>query len=289
MPIITAQLAVTVNKTVVGPFDFSLFKLTQDWGEGASNAGDPGGGGTAAAPGDATWDFNFFNTSTWTTPGGTYVATASATTSVDGLGSYFWSGPGLVADLNAWIATPAQNFGWLLRGDETANSVKRFFSGEDATVSNRPKLALTYGVAPPLTRREEWLRQYFHIGQFVDDFADLEGDGILNQIEYALGYSPKAANPPALAAVTNATGSIFTVTFRRDPRATDLTYRLQTSPDLVTWTTVVESIAGAAPSGAAFVSDNVIGPDAPMRLVTAGEVLVPGSKRFARLVVLRQP
>ena len=288
-PIVSAQLAVTVNKTVVGPYDFSLFKLTQDWGEGASNAGDPGGGGTPAAPGDATWDFNFFNTSNWTTPGGTFVATASATASVDAPGAYLWSGPGLVADINAWIAAPAQNFGWLLRGDETANSVKRFFSGEDPVVSNRPKLTVTYGIAPALTRREEWLQQYFFIGQFVDDFADLDGDGISNQIEYALGYSPKAANPPALTASTNPAGSVLNVTFRRDPRAIDLTYRLQTSPDLVTWTTVVESIAGAAPAGAAFVSENVIAPEAPMRLISAQEVFAPGTKRFARLVVVRQP
>ncbi len=287
-PIVSAELAVTVSKAVTGPFDFSLFKNTQDWGEGASNAGDPGGGGTPAAPGDATWTFNFFNTSNWTTPGGTAVATASATTQVAGNGTYLWSGPGLIADVNAWIATPAQNFGWMLRGDETANSVKRFFSGEDSTVSNRPKLTIAYGVAPALTRREEWLQQYFYIGQFVDDFADLEGDGISNQIEYASGYSPKAANPPALIASTNANGSLFNVTFRRDPRATDLTYRLQTSPDLVTWTTVVQSVGGAPPSGAALLSDNVIAPEAPMRLVTAQEVLVPGSRRFARLVVVRE-
>ena len=287
-PIVSAQLALTVSRTNVGPFDFSLFKLTQDWGEGASNAGEPGGGGTTAASGDATWSFNFFNTGNWTTPGGTFVASASATTSVNGLGAYSWSGPGLVADIAAWIAAPAQNFGWLLRGDETVNSAKRFFSGEDATVSNRPKLTIAYGIAPPLTRREEWLQQYFFIGQFVDDFADLEGDGLGNQIEYALGYSPLAANPPALTATTNAAGSVFNVTFRRDPRATDLTYRLQTSPDLVTWTTVVQSIAGAAPTGAAFVSDSVIAPDAPMRLVTASEVLAPGGRRFARLVVVRQ-
>ena len=122
----------------------------------------------------------------------------------------------------------------------------------------------------------------------MSDTADLEGDGIGNQIEYALGYSPFAANPPALTATIGG-GSLFHVTFRRDPRATDLTYRLQTSPDLVTWTTVVESIAGAAPAGAAFVSENVIGAEAPMRLVAAEEVLAPGSKRFAQLVIIRQP
>ena len=32
-------------------------------------------------------------------------------------------------------------------------------------------------------------QQYFPIGQFVSDPADLEGDGMGNQIEYAPGYS----------------------------------------------------------------------------------------------------
>ncbi len=37
----------------------------------------------------------------------------------------------------------------------------------------------------------------------------------------------------------------FTYTFRRDPLATDLTYNLQTCSDLVGWTTIASSVAGA--------------------------------------------
>ena len=289
-PILAAQLTLFVNRTTAGPSDISLFKLGEDWGEGASNAGPQGGAGIAAATGDATWTYRFFNTSTWTTPGGTFAASASAAAIVGGESTFpSWSGEGMVSDINAWIAAPAQNFGWLLRGDETVASAKRFASGEDAIAANRPKLLLTYATTPALTRREQWLRQYFLVGQFVDDTADLDGDAIVNQIEYAMGYSPLAANPPALTATTAGGGTTFDVSFRRDPRATDLTYRLQTSPDLVTWTTVVESIGGAAPAGAALVSDDIIGAEAPMRLVSGREVLAPGGKRFARLVIVRQP
>ena len=198
----------------------------------------------------------------------------------------FWQG--LVAVNQAWRDNPLVNFGWGLIGDETVQSAKRFHSGEDPQPLLRPKLVVSYAFSPPATRREEWLRQYFPLGQFVDDFADLDGDAMTTRIEYAMGYSPFAPNPPALTVTTNLEGTALIVTFRRDPRATDLTYRLQTSSDLVAWTVAVESIAGAVPTGPALVSDNVIAPEAPLRLVTAQPPLVPGDNRaFARLVVLR--
>ncbi len=285
----SASLALDMNKGVGSSFPFTLRRLLEDWGEGASNSGDPGGQGVPAQSGDATWTNRFFPGIAWTTAGGRFSSSISATTNVGFEAVYTWTSAALAADVQGWHDNPSVNFGWILSGDETATSAKRFSSGEDAVAALRPQLTVSYTVAPPATRREAWLQQYFPIGQFVDDFADLDGDGVGNQIEYATGQSPFAANAPALTATTNADGTLFSVTFRHDPRATDLTYRLQTSPDLVTWTTVVESIAGAVPSRAAFVSENVIAPEAPMRLVVAGEVLVSGSKRFARLVVLRQP
>lgn len=287
--VISSRVALNMNKAAGGTLPFVLRRALDDWGEGASNAGEPGGQGVPAAPGDVTWNARFFPGTLWATPGGRFSASASATTTVGFEGIYNWISGALAADVQGWHDNPSVNFGWILSGDETQTSAKRFSSGEDPVPALRPQLTVSYTYAPPATRREEWLQQYFPIGQFVDDFADLDGDGVGNQIEYASGRSPFAANAPALTATTNADGSLFSVTFRRDPRATDLTYRLQTSPDLMTWTTVVESIAGAAPTGAAFVSENVIAPEAPMRLVAAGEVLVPGRKRFARLVVLRQP
>ena len=39
-------------------------------GEGASNAGDPGGMGAPAVVNDATWVHTFYNTGFWIAPGG---------------------------------------------------------------------------------------------------------------------------------------------------------------------------------------------------------------------------
>ena len=79
----------------------------------------PGGAGAQAEAGDATWLHTFYNTSFWTTPGGDFSPTLSATTTVSTVNTtYTWSGSGLLADVQAWVSNPASNFGWVIRGNE---------------------------------------------------------------------------------------------------------------------------------------------------------------------------
>lgn len=115
-------------------------------GEGSSNAGSPGGGGAPAQPGDATWLHNFFNTSFWTSAGGDTAASVSASTAVSTNNRlYTWSGSGLVADVQSWVADPASNFGWLMTGNESnQQSAQRFHTSENA--SNKPQLTVTYAL-----------------------------------------------------------------------------------------------------------------------------------------------
>ena len=91
-----------------GPFpaevSVSLNKVLRNWGEGASDAGEPGGAGIQAEPGDATWLHTFYNSALWTTPGGDFSATASATTPITTSNTtYTWSGSGLIADVQSWF------------------------------------------------------------------------------------------------------------------------------------------------------------------------------------------
>ncbi len=138
-------LTLTVSKTISGAQTLTLHRVLANWGEGSSNAGDPGGKGATAATGDATWIHTFSNTSLWAAPGGDYSDTTSASQSVAGPGNYTWNSAQLLADVQAWIASPAANFGWILLGDESANgTAKRFNSREFATASQRPKLTLEY-------------------------------------------------------------------------------------------------------------------------------------------------
>ena len=71
---------------------------------------------------------------------------------------------------------------------------------------------------------------------------DTDGDGIANQLEYALGGNPNVNSQSALPtrAVQNITvlgvpNDYFTLTFRRYPNAEDLTYAVEFSSDLSGW------------------------------------------------------
>jgi hypothetical protein len=127
---------------------FRLYKLTADWGEGTSSSA--GGAGAAATTNDATWNFRFFNSQSWSTSGGDYVASPSDSVMIDNPGVYTFSGSGLLTDYKSWVTNPATNFGWILIGDETANnSAKRFTSREGAAAA-APKIFVNYntGVTP---------------------------------------------------------------------------------------------------------------------------------------------
>jgi hypothetical protein len=148
----SVSLTMRMTKTIGGGYDFDLHRMLADWGEGSSNAGGSGQG-AGAQPGDATWNYRFFgdSSSAWTTPGGDYSAAVSATQQVNGLGSYTWSGAGLVADVQSWVDGTAPNYGWLLKAnlDFLTTTAKRWASSEATTASWRPTLVVTYTVPAP--------------------------------------------------------------------------------------------------------------------------------------------
>lgn len=129
-------------------YAIGLRRFTKSWGEGASQAF--GGGGAPSEPNDATWLHRFYGTSqTWTSSGGDFASTTSASRAVTGTGSYTWaSTAALVSDVQGWIDVPATNFGWCVLGNETTDqSVKRFDSREASLASYRPQLTVVYN--PP--------------------------------------------------------------------------------------------------------------------------------------------
>lgn len=144
----SVSLRLNVSNSNSGASTMALRKLSADWGEGTSNAGDPGGSGASATTNDATWVHRFFNTANWNTAGGNFVATVSASASVGGVGAYTWGSstqvPQMVADVQGWLDTPNTNFGWILLGDETTMSAKRFDTKENPTPANRPTLTIDY-------------------------------------------------------------------------------------------------------------------------------------------------
>jgi hypothetical protein len=148
-------------------FPISLKRMTTSWGEGDSFAF--GGGGAISEPGDATWLHRFYPNIFWTTPGGDFVSTISATRNVGGTGWYTWtSTANLVADVQGWINNPSSNNGWVVQGNETTlKSVKKFDTHEIPGGATAPKLTVVYSPPAPI-------------------LGDLNGDGEVDAADLAI-------------------------------------------------------------------------------------------------------
>jgi hypothetical protein len=294
----SAELRLKVAK--VGPAGtgktLTLQRLTETWGEGSS-VNPSGGTGAAAAAGDATWTQRFFNTSAWSTAGGAFqAAVSSSTPAATGLIT-FPSSAQMIADVQGWLSAPATNAGWIVRTDEaTDGTACQFDSLQLGTTI--PRLQVVYDTGPQPTPFENWVATYYptHLtGQFVDPVGDDDGDGLQNQIEYAYGLSPVSRDATSDFTATTAPApddaTDFIVTFRRDTNATDLTWRLQISPDLSGWTTIAlcsGSSSASDENGGEIVSED--GLIDAVNLVTVKATLPAGSNRrqFVRLEVGRE-
>lgn len=149
----TVRLQVQVSRSVSGPLTATLHRVTASWGEAGSDAGSPGGQGAPAVDGDATWQWRHYQQvagvpppgALWAVPGGDFAAIASADTRIGGIGGYEWSGPGMVADLELWLADPVANTGWIVRvAESTPGSAKQFDSREHPSPANRPRLVIDF-------------------------------------------------------------------------------------------------------------------------------------------------
>ena len=129
-----------------GDNEFALHRVLRAWGEGTSDAGDFGGKGASASEGDATWNHAVYPSEPWTFPGGDFDPLASASEVVSGIGVYTWSGEQLIQDVQDWVDQPETNFGWILIGDETLVSARRFESREYPDSRFRPLLLIDYSL-----------------------------------------------------------------------------------------------------------------------------------------------
>ena len=143
--IVSVKLHLYVSKENAAQTAIELLRLESDWGEGSSNAGSPGGDGTASASGDATWIHTFFSSQLWANPGGDFADTESDKIAVDNVGAYmFGSTDAMVADVQDWLDNPDGNFGWILIAGEIFESARRFNSREHSNADRRPMLEVEY-------------------------------------------------------------------------------------------------------------------------------------------------
>ena len=147
------SVSLTMNVLQMGgafiPANLGLHRATAEWGEGTSVGLT--GLGAPATTNDATWIHTVYNTTNWTTAGGDYVATASATQSIFlPLGPYTWTSAQLATDVQVFLDTPSPNHGGVVIGDESpdGNNARRLDSREGTTPSLRPQLTIVYD--PPV-------------------------------------------------------------------------------------------------------------------------------------------
>lgn len=141
---VTMQLTLARSR-FAGDLPASLHRVLAPWSEGP--AASTLGIGVPSVAGDVTWIHRTKPGVAWTTPGGDFSASASATTTVGSvLGPYTWpSTPQLVADVAQWLADPATNHGWaLLVFEGGATSAKGFATRESAVAADRPTLTIQY-------------------------------------------------------------------------------------------------------------------------------------------------
>ena len=152
--IVFAELVLYHSRAAPGspPSEMTLHPVSQNWGEGASDAAGPEGQGAFAQPGDATWFRPIYDSGRWQLPGGDFAVSPSASTVVGELvGDFVWPcTQAMLDDLNAWANAPEQNFGWVLLGFEDGGmNAHRFHSREHPDTETRPRLRIAY--RPPGT------------------------------------------------------------------------------------------------------------------------------------------
>ena len=169
--ILSAQLNLALGQSPSGTpasETISLYDLSRAWGQSTNklsqNSFSGNGTGATANTGDATWVYAQNSSVFWTTAGGDFSATASASTSVGTAtaatsgsitsGIYSWSSSAMVTDVQNWLNSPSANDGWLLEnGDEISSKTFRaFWSAQGAANLSdsglAPQLVITYVPEP---------------------------------------------------------------------------------------------------------------------------------------------
>jgi hypothetical protein len=150
-------------------------------------------------------------------------------------------------------------------------------------------------ISPALMLVEPTLYERWLAAQFRGDALELEaaptadpdGDGLSNRLEYALGGSARVADAdriaPVIVTIDHLGSRYLGLQFRRPADTVssrnDVTLRVEASSDLVSWTPLdlaSQTVLPAPPPAADGVS---------LQLVRDSEPLLPGSRRFLRLVV----
>ncbi|HEO70743.1 MAG TPA: carboxypeptidase regulatory-like domain-containing protein, partial [Candidatus Hydrogenedentes bacterium] len=128
-----------------GATEIALHRVLIPWGEGASDASGDESAGAPAETDDATWLHTYYDAAQWTTCGGDYSSTVTATESVDYSGEYTLTSQQLIDDIQRVVWGVYPDLGWIVLGDEsTSGTLKRFATRENGNSVYRPVLTIYY-------------------------------------------------------------------------------------------------------------------------------------------------
>lgn len=138
------EMTLNLERTAGGKESVALHRVLSDWGEGSSST--KGGRGAPATTDDATWIHTFYDQDLWSQPGGDFSPNISAEAIVEDEGSYVWgSTPEMVQDVQEWLDSPENNFGWLLLGNETNSGTAKVFASRHITdTAMQPQLSIKF-------------------------------------------------------------------------------------------------------------------------------------------------
>jgi hypothetical protein len=142
-------------------------------------------------------------------------------------------------------------------------------------------------VAPP---RDAWRHARFvanaGIPQIAGDTADPDGNGVSNLMEYALGG--QAGDPAgAFTPVVSHAGDHLSLTFKRPVTATDLTYTVQVSGDVMSWHDGSTYAPAGDVAANAFTSQTLRSTSGGIETITVRDntPVSAAASRFMRLIV----
>lgn len=122
--------------------------------------------------------------------------------------------------------------------------------------------ALHAPTEPPLSAWEQWRRDNFFAPELDNPAlsgatADADTDGLVNALEFALGLDPRTPGTSGAPALMLDANRRLTLSFTRRALP-EITYDVQASGDLQTWTSLWSSTGSANTAGPVTVTDDVV-------------------------------
>jgi hypothetical protein len=190
--------------------------------------------------------------------------------------------------MNEAASTAAVDSDWLVAGFDLGTEFGQSATEAFTFTVNKLDIEQTIFTPPAVDESySQYAASYGLTGTNATPAGNPEANGASNLLDYALNLNPVASGAPDLQAAVRTYGatSYLSIRFTRVPLATDITYIVESSPDLTAWTTVATGSDGGALTGPGVVTDNASSTVPHTVEVRDTVAATTASRRFLRLRV----